>query len=152
MENTLDTSADILAQNRILYGSSYGYNQCQGVTTDSHSRAVLHAGITAGNELQRIGFDKITDQNSALANLASEARLNDKFSNLSITLATQFSQIDRRFSDMALSNQACCCELKAGQATILANIECQDKVRAAEDRVRADAKLDVLLSQRHNNG
>lgn len=138
------------------YGYGYGYGAfggCPGggITTDLTGRAVIASKIDAGFDsvktTQALQLDAIVQQAAADRSVAAEFRNMGQFNDLNAGLLTQFNQVDRRFSDVLAHQQECCCDLKAGQATIIAKIEAQDAVKAAEDRVRADAKLDVLLAK-----
>ena len=132
-------------------GYGYGYGAYGGgIPTDNNARAVLNAKLDAGIEsiqsTQKLQLDAIVQQAAADRAATSEFRSIDQFNAINSNLIAQFNQVDRRFSDLAMQNQECCCELKAGQATLIAKIEAQDAVKAAEDRTRADAKLDTILA------
>ena len=143
MDTTLDTSAGILAQNRILYGAGGyggGYGYGSGIGTDTNSRAVLHSELNHVKANQALGFDRLQEQAEITRDFAAREAVANNFANLQLGLANQFSA-------MTLANSECCCELKAGQAEIKTAIAAQAVVKAAEDRVRSDVKLDILLAR-----
>lgn len=149
MDNTLNTSADILAQNRILYGAGggfggYGYGAHggvgNGIGTDTNSRAVLHSELRHVQANQALGFDRMQEQAEITRDFAAREAIASNFANLQLGLADKFSAL-------AMQNSECCCELKAGQAEIKTAIAAQAVVKAAEDRVRSDTKLDLLLAR-----
>ena len=132
-------------------GYGYGYGAYGGgIPTDSNTRAVINEKIESGfdsiKDTQKLQLDAIVQQAAADRAATSEFRSIDQFNALNANLIAQFNQVDRRFSDQQMQIQECCCDLKAGQATLIAKIESQDAVKAAEDRVRADAKLDSILA------
>lgn len=156
--NNLDSSADVLATNRILYGAGgfgggYGYGQGGGITlgnglgTDTNSRAVLHSEIRQVKDNQHLGFDRVAEQAEITRDFAAREAIASNFANLQLGLAGQFAGIQQQFAAATLANSECCCELKAGQAEIKTAIAAQAIVKAAEDRVRTDTKLDILLAK-----
>ena len=136
MESALDTSADILAQNRVLYGGSgYGYNQGGYHVGNQVLAAQAHADGSAVKEAIdcnaiRVsdGLNSISNQfengarqeqiNSVNKNVTDlEFRTSDRFVSISKELAdAEFRSLDRQrdiqaqLTDSAKEAAKCCCE------------------------------------------
>jgi hypothetical protein len=99
---------------------------------------------------QKQGFDAINNTQQAIADVAHEFRVSDRFANLTDLLYNQLNQIDRRFAAQQLQTQECCCKLEAEIAKQSAKLDAQEQVRQAIVTANNSTKLDQLLSRRGN--
>lgn len=158
--NSSEVATLALLQSRGFGGAGYGVGSgypCGGVNGHFASDgSVINANIEANREFahqnvtrvvdnQKANADRITDAQKFVAELATENRISDKFADQNLALATAISQIDRRFSDMSLQINQCCCDLKAGQATIEAKIDSAEAVRSAVEQAKQASKIDLLV-------
>lgn len=131
------------------YGGNHANFAYDGSVINTNVEANRAIGLLATDRIvdnQKQGFDAITATQNAIAAVSAEGRLNDKFAGLNALLFNQLNQIDRRFSDAQLSAQECCCELKAGQASILAKLDAAEQVRNAVQNAEQGIKLNQLLA------
>lgn len=159
MENGALTNNDA-ATLALLGNGGYGghYNNYGNFAHDgSVLNAKLDRNLSQGERAvdrvvdnQNTHFDELRDNQRQAQDFAVETRHADRSANLDRMLYNQFNQIDRRFSAMELRNQECCCELKAGQASILAKLDCENQVRVAVQQAEQGAKIDQILNKKGN--
>ncbi len=135
-------------------GGGYGYGGVNGHFAADGS--VINTNVGVNREFGKVqtdrivdnqmsNADRITDAQKFVADIAGENRISDKFADQNLALATALSGIDRRFSDLSLQINQCCCDLKAGQATIEAKVDSAESVRVAVEQAKTSSKLDLLV-------
>ncbi len=103
--------------------------------------------ITTGNQLLssqiNMGNEFLTDR------IASQA-LNDRFATLERQLAANAASAEREFRTLDVKLTECCCELKAGQATIIAN---QEAARlAAAEAENQTLRMQIAINNQGSQG
>lgn len=100
--------------------------------------------------------DRITDGNRAISsqiNMGNEfltdrinaQSLNDRFSSLERLLFANQASNEREFRTLDVKLTECCCELKAGQATIIAN---QEAARLADSQAEnQNLRMQIAINQ-----
>lgn len=142
----------------LLGNTGFGYGNHANFAYDG---SVINANVTANRDLGTAQAERIVDNQKAasdmqtalvnqIASTAAEFREADRFSSLNTLLFNQFNQIDRRFADQDLKAQECCCELKTGQAAILAKLDQQTAVANAVANAEQNIKLNQLLAAMGN--
>lgn len=145
----------------LLGNAGFGYGNHANFAYDG---SVINANVAANQKFFAAATERVVDNQKAasdmqtalvnqIASTAAEFREADRFNNLNALLFNQFNQIDRRFADQDLKAQECCCELKTGQAAILAKLEQQTAVANAVANAEQNIKLNqILASMGNGNG
>lgn len=162
----MDTNMNGIGNNDVatlsLLGNT-GYGAYANHGNFSYDGSVINANVKGNQEFFAAATERVIDNQKAAADMntaiqdqiartAAEFREADRFSGLTALLFNQFNQIDRRFADQALSAQECCCELKAGQASIIAKLDQQTAIANAVANAEQNIKLNQLLARGNGNG
>ncbi len=159
----MDTMSNGIGNNDVatlslLGNTGWGYGNHANFAYDG---SVINANVKSNQEFFAAATERVIDNQKAAADMntaiqdqiartAAEFREADRFNNLNALLFNQFNQIDRRFADQDLKAQECCCEIKAGQAAILAKLDQQTAVANAVANAEQNIKLNQLLAAMGN--
>lgn len=151
-----DAATLALLQGAVGYGyannGNFAYDgSVINAKVDAHQAAQSEA-LANVRQIQTLQLDKLEAQNTASQFFNSEFRQIDRLNGLNTLLFNQFNQIDRRFSDQALAAQECCCELRTGQAAIMAKLNEAEAVRNAVQNAEQSVMLRQLLDNQRGNG
>lgn len=172
MSSTLDT-ADVLL-NRGLNGGYYGFDQGNFIGDGSAVKEAVRGNrdldllesVNAGTRDQFLSSqirqhndnisDKIDTNQSFLSTQIRDQGLEFRFANITAQFASLERQMVANQQALTASLHAqdikqveCCCELKAGQATIIAN---QESARlAAAEAENASLRTQILINQGRGN-
>lgn len=145
---TLDT-ADVLL-NRGLNGG-YGYSQFIGDGSAVKESVRGNRDLSIVESINRTGSDRalsnqLDRQGEFLTDRINVAQVNDQFGTLERLLFSIQNDTQRDLANIATKQAECCCELRAGQAAILAEIKCNRDVQEARQEGLNQAKLDAVLA------
>lgn len=88
----------------------------------------------------------ITRGDNFLSEQIRERSISDRFNSLERLMFSNQNDTQRDIQAVALKQAECCCELRAGQASILAEIKCNREVSEARQAGLDQAKLDAILA------
>lgn len=145
------------------YGGGYGYGGGSGHGNFGFDGSVVNANVEANRVMNAQGQDCISQQISdnadrnrdtvsLIQSQGSTNRIIDSILASERVNTASFNTIEREMAANARAAAECCCELKAGQAQILANQECTTRVADAVASAQQNAKLDILLADNGGHG
>lgn len=174
MENGVSvTDVGTLAGLRAVGGYGYGNFAGDGSAVKESVRGnrdiALIESVNQGTRDQFLSSqirqhnDSVSDRISSAQNFLS-AQVSDQSSEFRFAnITAQFASLERSMianqqnlvaalHAQDLKYAECCCELKAGQAAILAEIKCNREVAEARQAGMNEAKLDILLNSGRGQG
>lgn len=152
MDNGVNvTDVGTLAGLRAVGGYGYGgHGNFVGDGSAVNANAIANRDfIETGNNATARGQQFLSNQidrsSDFATNLVVAQNQSDRFNSIERLLFANQAATDRELKSIELKQVECCCELRAGQAAILAEIKCNRDVSEARQAGLNEAKIDAIL-------
>lgn len=142
-----------------LYGYGFGGNgNFLGDGSAINANVMSNRDLTLAESINRTGADRALSQQVAtqgefLTDRIFSQSIDFKFQNVSNNFAglerilfAQQAETNNRLNAIDLKQTECCCELRAGQAALLAQINCNREVAEARQAGKNEAILNAILA------